>query len=193
MKPIGIHVFLAAILTAVITTTPAFAGSFSYDHPRDPTARSRDVPLTEFRVVGGAERVGVNRRTIEFDPISTLFINTASTRLVDARRLLRSRPGRGVLRPRHAVTVVEPAALKPKAKAFLRPRAALGHEDEARRRSVPPRDGISDRASQAGTDSPGWGRLRVHRPDGRDVIFEVGENLQPLRREMGGAAADTSR
>ncbi|MFW5682823.1 MAG: hypothetical protein ACOC1G_07445, partial [Phycisphaeraceae bacterium] len=73
-----------SMLALVFTTAPAIGGSFAHDQPRDPRAIEQPPPR-EFAVVGGADRVGVNRRTIEFEPITTLYLNTDSTRLVDAR------------------------------------------------------------------------------------------------------------
>lgn len=148
-----------SLLVLVFTAASALGSSFAHDQPRDPRA-SEQPPPRDFAIIGGTDRVGVHRRTIEFEPITTLYLNTDSTRLVDARRLLRAEPARGIIRPEHAITVIEPAKPKPGAKAFLRP-------DKERVDPAP------QRAIQAAEEDGGWARLRVHRPGGETRTYEI--------------------
>ena len=168
----------AAMVALGFAVLPALGGSFAADTPRDPHGGDRRVAEREFLVVGGTDRGGLNRRTIEFEPITTAYINTDSTRLVDARRLLQARPARGIVRPEQAVTVIQPAEPKPGAKAFLRPSRVRTKPDAGDASGVvgADRDNATTRRSwdaDAHASTPGWGRMRVRQPDGTDVVYEV--------------------
>lgn len=157
---------------------PALGGSFASDTPRDLHGGDRGVAESEFLVVGGTDRGGLNRRTIAFEPITTLHINTDSARMVDARRLLQARPARGIVRPEQAVTVIQPAEAKPGMKAFLRASRVRTQSDAGDASGVVGTAGENATArrpqdAEAHASSPGWGRMRVRRPDGEDVVYEV--------------------
>lgn len=131
-----------------------------------------------FVVVGGERDPGVVRRTITFDPVTTPYVNTDSTRLIDARRLAEARTATGFIRPERAITVIEPAAPQPRAKAFLRP-DRFGHHADARRDGFDRGYVDPSRRDTAADTQPGWGRIRSHRPGGDDAVYEINRDQRP--------------
>lgn len=133
-----------------------------------------------FVVVGGETVATTMTRTTEFESMTDSFLDTASTRRIDERRLLEARPARGTVRAEEAIAVTRPADPKAGARAFLRP--SRGQAATVDRPGVVVHD-----ATDAG--EPGWGELRIHRPDARDTVFRIGT---PSRSGADAARDDRS-